>query len=193
MSTKTTKEHIIRKGAELVYLKGYNNTGIQEILQAAKVPKGSFYFYFKNKEEFGLSLIDYFSSFILHLAGSRMRDGGVDPIDGLRSFFEMFMGFMEKQNYTCGCPIGNIAQEMSDLSEAFRDRIAGFFKEAKSLVRTYIEEARKSGRLGTDRDPEMLSDFIFNSWEGALIDMKVSKSARPLDVFMNTVFGMLLK
>jgi len=60
MNSDTTKNRIIQKGAELVYLKGFNNTGIQEVLQAAEVPRGSFYFYFKNKEEFGLCLVDYF-------------------------------------------------------------------------------------------------------------------------------------
>ena len=68
MNAETTKQRIIKKGAELVYSNGFNNTGIQEVLHAADVPKGSFYFYFKSKEEFGLSLIDYFASFIMHMA-----------------------------------------------------------------------------------------------------------------------------
>ncbi|HOD16390.1 MAG TPA: TetR family transcriptional regulator C-terminal domain-containing protein [Spirochaetota bacterium] len=193
MNSDTTKNRIIQKGAELVYLKGFNNTGIQEVLQAAEVPRGSFYFYFKNKEEFGLCLVDYFSSFIVSIAQKQMQQGAADPVEGLKNFFNMYIGLMNKQNFTCGCPIGNIAQEMSDLSDSFRNRIAGFFDQAKSMIQACIMEAQKTGRVGPDKDPAELSDFIFNSWEGALIDMKVTKSSRPLDVFMNTVFGLLLK
>ena len=193
MNAETTKERIIKKGAELVYFKGFNNTGIQEVLHAADVPKGSFYFYFKSKEEFGLGLIDYFSSFILNIAQKQMGSGAADPIEGLKNFFNMYIMLMKKQNFTCGCPIGNIAQEMSDLSDSFRNRIAGFFDQAKSMIQVCIREAQRTGGVGPDKDPAGLSDFIFNSWEGALIDMKVVKSSRPLDVFMNTVFGVLLK
>jgi TetR/AcrR family transcriptional repressor of nem operon len=58
-----TKAHILDMGAQIVHQKGFNATGIQEVLNAAAVPKGSFYFYFKSKEEFGLQLIDHFSFF----------------------------------------------------------------------------------------------------------------------------------
>lgn len=193
MNNETTKDRIIRKGAELVYFKGFNNTGIQEILKAAEVPKGSFYFYFKNKEEFGLSLIDYFSSSIKNIAQNQIQAGADDPIGGLRNFFVLFIGMMKKMNYTCGCPVGNMAQEMSDLSEPFRDRIKAVFSELKGMIRECIIKAKESGRLGNDIDPGQFSEFIFNSWEGALIEMKVSKGARSLDVFMDMVFGVLLQ
>lgn len=193
MDAETTKERIIKKGAELVYFKGFNNTGIQEVLKAAEVPKGSFYFYFKNKEEFGLILIDYFASFILNIARKQIRSEAVDSVEGLKNFFRMYIDIMKKQNFTSGCPIGNIAQEMSDLSESFRGRISGFYNEAQGMIRDCIAEAQKRGRLGRDIDTGEISDFIFNSWEGSLIEMKVSKSARPLEIFMNTVFGVLLK
>lgn len=193
MNTETSKERIIKKGAELVYFKGFNNTGIQDVLQAAEIPKGSFYFYFKNKEEFGLSLVDYFASFIMNIAQNHMRAEVADPVEGLKNFFTMYIDLMKKQKFTCGCPIGNLAQEMSDLSDSFRDRIAGFFSLAKGMIRDCLAEAQKRGRLGPDINPEELSNFIFNSWEGSLIEMKVSKSARPLEVFMNMVFGTLLR
>ena len=58
---QNTRQKILEVGAEIIHLKGYNHTGLQEILQAAGVPKGSFYNYFKNKEDFGLQVIDFFT------------------------------------------------------------------------------------------------------------------------------------
>jgi TetR/AcrR family transcriptional regulator, transcriptional repressor for nem operon len=193
MNAETTRDRIIKKGAELVYRKGFNNTGIQDILQAADIPRGSFYFYFKNKEEFGLNLIEHLSSLIIHIAQKHIQADITDPLEGLKNFFTLYINQMKKQKFACGCPIGNLAQEMSDLSDSFRERIAGFFSVAKGMIRDSLAEAQKRGRLRSDINPEELSDFIFNSWEGSLIEMKVSKSVRPLDVFMNTVFGVLLK
>ncbi len=54
-----TKEKILMTGADLVQHKGFKNTSIQDILKAAAIPKGSFYYYFDSKEDFGLQLIDY--------------------------------------------------------------------------------------------------------------------------------------
>jgi TetR/AcrR family transcriptional repressor of nem operon len=52
------KERVLETGAAIVHRKGFHNTGIQEILKAAEIPKGSFYFYFDSKEDFGLQLVD---------------------------------------------------------------------------------------------------------------------------------------
>jgi len=59
-----TKSRLIEIGAEIIHLKGFNHTGIKEILEAAQVPKGSFYHYFESKEDFGLQVIDYFVEYM---------------------------------------------------------------------------------------------------------------------------------
>ena len=64
MALTNTREEIIRKGAELIHAQGFNATGLQQILQTAGIPKGSFYFYFKSKEAFGLEIINYFNAII---------------------------------------------------------------------------------------------------------------------------------
>ena len=61
MAKQDTKENLLRVGVDIIHRKGYHHTAIQEILQIAGVPKGSFYFYFKSKEDFGLQVIDYFN------------------------------------------------------------------------------------------------------------------------------------
>ena len=61
---KHSKGKILSAGAKLVWQKGFNDTGLQEILREAGVPKGSFYYYFDSKETFGLELIDVYISLI---------------------------------------------------------------------------------------------------------------------------------
>ncbi|MBW1898902.1 MAG: TetR/AcrR family transcriptional regulator, partial [Deltaproteobacteria bacterium] len=75
------KQKILAAGASIIHRKGYNHTGIQEILQTVGVPKGSFYFYFKNKEDFGLQVIDYFVSFFGAQAAPVLNDNSIPPLE----------------------------------------------------------------------------------------------------------------
>ena len=60
-----SKQRLIRCAAELFWKNGYAATGVSEILTAAKLPKGSFYFYFKSKEDLGVAVISYYQSVLL--------------------------------------------------------------------------------------------------------------------------------
>ena len=119
-----TKQRILETGAEIIHLKGFNHTGIQEILNAAGVPKGSFYNYFKNKEDFGLQVIDYFIEYFNGLAMNILEDSSVPPFERINRMLNGFIEFFRTKEYTYGCPIGNLAQEMGDLSPAFRGKSA---------------------------------------------------------------------
>jgi TetR/AcrR family transcriptional repressor of nem operon len=97
-----TKEKILMVGAEIIHRKGFNNTGIQEILKAAGVPKGSFYFYFKSKEDFGLHLIDFFGNFLFSICEKYLNDSSGSPIERLRLFFDEFLTYFEKNEFKGG-------------------------------------------------------------------------------------------
>ena len=58
----TTKAALVDAGTQLILEQGYHHTGIQEVLQAAGVPKGSFYYYFPSKEAFGREVIAQFAA-----------------------------------------------------------------------------------------------------------------------------------
>jgi len=61
MTGNETREHIIQTGAELILRNGFRATGINTVLEEAGVPKGSFYYYFKSKNDFGLAVIDAYA------------------------------------------------------------------------------------------------------------------------------------
>ena len=190
---KDTKTHILEMGAQIVHQKGFNATGIQEVLNAAAVPKGSFYFYFKSKEEFGLQLIDYFSNFLFSKMDELLNAENVAPLDKLRNYFEWFLVYFEQNNFTGGCPIGNLAQEMGDLNDSFRGKLKSVFDKMKANIAQCLEEAQQKGDLSPALDIFNLSDFIVSSWQGALLQMKVMKNTAPVRNFERIVFNSLLK
>jgi TetR/AcrR family transcriptional repressor of nem operon len=192
MKKQSKKDVILEKGAEIIHLKGFNNTGINEILEAADVPKGSFYFYFKNKEDFGLQLIDYYSVHFVSLAESHLSRKDLSYIGRLRRFFEDFLHFFQAKGCTLGCPIGNLSLEMGDVSESFREKLEVVLKDMKHSVSLFIQGAIRENELPDSLDVDRVADYIINSWEGALLRMKVTKDTFPLELFDKMTFEILL-
>jgi len=185
---RNTKELILEKGSEIVRLKGFHHTGIQEILNTAGVPKGSFYFYFKSKEDFGLQLIDHYANFFLGNADVFINDENFSYLNRLRRFFDFFLNYFETTNYKGGCTIGNLAQELGDINVRFRVKLNEIFEKMKSKVETFLRHAQNENEISKEIDISMASDFIINSWEGALIRLKVAKSSEPLRIFDKLIF-----
>jgi len=184
---------ILEKGGELVHKKRFNNTGIKEILEAAGVPKGSFYHYFESKEAFGLGLLDYYSGFFVSKAEECPTDSSVSPMERLKKLFDHFLSLFESCGCSMGCPIGNLAQEMGDLSETFRIRLEEIFLMMKASIVKVLTEAKQAGELADTIDVAASADFIINSWEGAITRMKVQKSIEPLKLFDRMIFECILK
>ena len=192
MVKEDTRARIIEEGARLIHEKGFNNTGVQEILRASGVPKGSFYFYFKSKEDFGLAVIDYFSQTMGERLTTHLTNESLPHVERLRSFLQEMMEFFRQEGYSRGCPIGNMAQELADLSDTMRQKLKESMDRMQAAIAGCIRAGRESGELVTDLDPDEAAYFILNSWEGALTRMKTEKSLEPLMVFDRMVFDRLL-
>jgi TetR/AcrR family transcriptional repressor of nem operon len=187
-----TKLKILQAGAELVHTQGFNHTGIAEILKAAGVPKGSFYFYFKSKEEFGLALIDFYRQMFSRMVGRCLMDQTQPFLQRLRNCFAWFLDYFAQHGYERGCPVGNLAQEMSDLSPAFRERLWEAVQGMVQITADTLRRAQEAGELDVRHDPDELARFIVSSWEGSLIIMKVEKKPRSMELFDRMVFENLL-
>jgi TetR/AcrR family transcriptional regulator, transcriptional repressor for nem operon len=188
-----TKQKLLMTGAEIMHLKGFNNTGIQEILDKAGVPKGSFYNFFKSKEDFGLQVIDHFVGFFSQVSRQFFEDKSQPALERIRLMLAWFMEFFKSTDYTLGCPIGNFAQEMGDINPAFREKLKTSLDAMAGQFAVVLREAQKSGRLSNALDIQEAAHFIVTSWEGALMRMKVVKSTEPLETHAKFIFDYVLR
>jgi TetR/AcrR family transcriptional regulator, transcriptional repressor for nem operon len=187
-----TKTRILKAGAGIVLQKGFFNTGLAEVLEKAKVPKGSFYFYFKNKEDFGLQLIDLFSGYLESNAQGFYRNEKLSPLEKVRHLFKWQAESFRSSDFKGGCPIGNLSLEMGDRNPAFRKKLNQAFIDIKKNLADNLAQARKQGKIPDSIDVEETTDFILNSWEGTLMQMKVSKSLIPYKIFDRMIFERIL-
>jgi len=188
-----TRDRIIETGAEIIHRKGFNHTGIQEILNAASVPKGSFYNYFKSKDDFGLQIIDYFSAHFKRIAKETLEDTTVSPLNRIYGFLTAFMEYFESQNYAGGCPIGNLAQEMGDLSPAFRKKLSEAIDMMVDAYSRVLARAQRDGKILKSLDIRDTASFIVAGWHGAIIQMKLTQSLAPLKNHRKFIFDFILK
>jgi TetR/AcrR family transcriptional repressor of nem operon len=191
MVKENTKQKILEKGAEIIHLKGFNHTGIQEVLQAAGVPKGSFYNYFKNKEDFGLQVIDYFDGFYSAMVEPIIEDPSLTPLGKIRRILDQFIDIFSERDFAYGCPIGNLAQEMGDLSEAFREKLREAIGSMTNIYLRLIREGQYLGEISRRIQAKETAYFIVSSWHGALGFMKIEKSTQPLERHKNFIFNFL--
>ena len=186
------KERILTVGIDLFSKKGYHNVGLKEILATAEVPKGSFYHYFGSKEDFGVQVINKYSSIGLANYQKILEDETKSPKTRIIGFYTNMTEHYLNKDCREGCLMGNSSNELSDLAETFSNVIAHEFNLWQKALERCIIEAQDAGEITTNLESRMLASFVLNSWEGALLRMKCEKTIEPLNDFINGL-NILLK
>lgn len=187
-----TKNKLLQIGAKYVHLKGFNNTGLQEILKEANVPKGSFYFYFKSKEQFGLEIINVFINFFEKSIGYSLSDKSLSGLQRIKAFLYTTKDILKENNFTGGSPIGNLSLEMGDINENFRLKLSDAFSKMEEKVFECLKDAQLAKEINQSIDIKTSAAFIINSWEGAIVRAKAEKSNRPLETLEEMIFKKIL-
>jgi len=129
------REALIFTAAKLIHEKGYNNIGIKAILDEMNIPKGSFYHYFKSKEELGLSIIDLY----INDTGNCLNQVE-KSIKGLNEFSNIFFNRLVELNMKRGCPVGNLILELSDENEGQLFAQFKVINEKLTLIENPVDE-----------------------------------------------------
>lgn len=179
------KEAILEAGLGVMRAKGYNGTSVRDIVEAAGVPKGSFYNYFESKEAFAVEAIRSAASADLEQAQAFLGDTSSKPLERLFAFFTARANEYRDSNFEMGCFLGTMCQEMADSSEHIREVLREVLAEQTATVEAVLKEAQEQGETDPDLDTSTAAEFLFNAWEGALMRMKAAKCAHPLDAFIS--------
>lgn len=184
-----TRELLLRAGVEALTEKGFAATGIDEVLRRVGVPKGSFYHYFDSKEAFGAALIERYGSYFAHKLDRSFNDHTLTPLARVRGFIADAEAGMERHDYTRGCLIGNLGQEMGALPESYRDQLATVFADWQQRLAACLTEAQAHGEISPTADCGQLSAFFWIGWEGAVLRAKLERSPTALRIFADGFFA----
>lgn len=177
-----TRDQILDAASRLIYLRGYHCTSLDDVLRESGVGKGNFYYYFRSKEELGFAIIDRLvHGFAERTLEPAFADAAADPVAQIHDFLDRILDNQRQRNCVGGCPMGNLASELSDVHEGFRKRLAGIFLCWRVRLTGALERGQVTGRLRLDFDPVGLAQFIVAALEGAILLTKVTKDISVME------------
>jgi len=186
------RDLILAKGAQVMTRRGYHGTGVQEIVQAAGIPKGSFYHYFASKEDFALQALEHLYAPRLRRYAEALGNPALSPRERILGYYgELVAHFSRQEKPEYHCFIGSLSFEMAELCQPIGSQVESILNRSGAILAECLEAARGAGELAAESDCAALAEFIGNAWEGALMRMKVGASVASLRVFLNQLERLL--
>lgn len=186
---ENTRDKLITISIQTMAVKGFNNTGIAEILALAKVPKGSFYHYFKSKDELGMAIIEHYGTQLCRGLQDYLAVAEGSALQRLRGYFEYVRRYFNDDFGRCNCLLGNLGQELAMQSPAMRDAVFSHYRSVETVLAQMLQLAKHEGELAPDADENTLAKMLFSSWEGCLVRAKLEQSTQPLQELLDMYFG----
>lgn len=180
----STKQRLIDAGLRMLLEQGYNSLGIQALLTATGIPKGSFYHHFKDKEDFALKVIDAYIAEVHAGLDDCLRDQERPPLERVRHFFELTQQKYQEDGYM-GCLMGGLGQELSGVSEVFRRKIEWCFSSIAERVAICLEEARQRHEIPPGCEVRQMADLLVDCWEGAALRSRLRRNPASLNAMLD--------
>lgn len=179
------RDLILAKGAEVMTRRGYHGAGVQEIVQAAGVPKGSFYHYFASKEDFALQALQQVYQPRLARYAEALNNSALSPRERILGYYaELVEHFARQERLEYHCFIGSLSFEMAELSPTLGAQVDAILQASADTLQSCLEQAQAAGELPAYEDCRNLASFIANAWQGALTRLKVANNTRALTDFI---------
>lgn len=184
MPRPNVRDKLIDAGMRTLYQRGFNGCAVQDITEAAGVPKGSFYNHFDSKEALAVEAVERFWQ---ESATRRvmLSDESLPPVERLKQHFRR----LNKLNLDMGCLIGNFSAELAAQSRPVRDRLAMIWAAWSKGIEICVREAADAGQLRPGLVPEDVAAFLISAWEGAVLRAKVDHDQSALERFERVVFA----
>jgi TetR/AcrR family transcriptional regulator, transcriptional repressor for nem operon len=186
------RDLILAKGSHLMTRRGYHGTGVLEIVQAAGIPKGSFYHYFASKEDFAVQALEHLYEPRLLRYAAALSEPAHSPRERILGYYGDLLGhFSRQEKPEYHCFIGSLSFEMVADCLPIARQVESILERSVAILARCLSDAREAGELSPGIDCAALAEFIANAWEGALMRMKVRGSVASLEVFLNQLEHLL--
>ena len=184
-----TRERLLQAGFQEVYRTGFQSASIDTILAATNVTKGALYYHFDSKEDLGYAIVE-------EIVTKRHRDTWLRPLYGKGQPLDILIGIVRRtsvrrEDVEGGCPLLNLAQEMSALDEQFRKRLETIFHAWQEGITTALRRGQSQGTVRRDLVPEETASFLIAMYEGYVSLAKNAQDAKVWNVGIRNIVGWL--
>lgn len=193
MSDRTTKERILDAAEGLMLEKSFHSVGLTEILEAVKIPKGSFYHHFASKEQFGVELLKHYVADATVYKKEMLLSPTPepDPLRRLLSFCEGCICRVLETKGKCSCLVLKLAAEVADMSEAMREVLAAGNREWIGILEQLLQEGVEKKKIAQTVNPAEMAPIIHDLWNGAMQRSAICRDATPPREALNFIRAQL--
>jgi TetR/AcrR family transcriptional repressor of nem operon len=192
----SVRDQLIESAVEVFHARGFNGCSVQDIVEAAGVPKGSFYNHFASKEALGVEVVHAYTAlvgaYVVEAGAANILSGDGTPLERIRAYFEAVI----EQNVSCGvrkgCLLGNFATELAPHSTEIAKAVTDALDTWSAAIAQALALAREAGEVSKDADVDALARYLVDGYEGAATRAKLIGDRAPMDEFVRTTFEFLL-
>ena len=170
----TAKTHLLDTAQRIVGAKGFASVGLNQLLGAAGIPKGSFYYYFASKEAFGTALLEHYFQKDLLQIDKALSEPNRTARDRLIGYWRIFRANQEHGDSDGRCLAVKLGAEVSDMSEDMRLALKVGTSEIISRISRVLKDGVADGSIAISGSPSATAQTIYQLWMGASVISKIS-------------------
>jgi AcrR family transcriptional regulator len=164
-----TRRRLLEAAFEVICRKGFQAAGLNEILELAGLTKGAIYHHFRGKTALGYAVVEEIVGELIAQRWIAPLTTEGDPLTMIPKVMRTAAGDMAESDIARGCPLGNLAAEMSALDDGFARRIDAIYQEWRDA----LAGALSAGKSVIGDDPQRIATFIVATLAGCLAQAKV--------------------
>lgn len=161
-----TRQAILQKAFELIYIQGYQATSIDDIIATTQVTKGAFFYHFKNKDEMGLAVINEVMMPVMDSGMVQPLASSHDPVKDIYRMIKALLLEVPLLQAKYGCPAGNLTQEMSAVNNEFAKALALLAAQWQRVLEASINNGKKAGTIRTGVNAKQVAYFVMSGYWG---------------------------
>lgn len=176
-----TRQRIFDAAQSIIARKGFSAVGLNEVLNAAGVPKGSFYHYFASKDAFGTALLEhYFETYFADM-DRIFQDPATSAQDALMRYWQLWISNQTSQ-VECGkCLAVKLGAEVADLSEPMRLALHRGTAQIVERLEAAISKGVEEGTVRIATTPAQLALRLYAMWLGASVMTKITRTPHEFE------------
>ena len=174
-----TRQRIVTTALELFWEKGFQSTSIADILSRTQLHSGSLYHFFPGKQDVLVAVLEAYRDGIEEWLLKPAWSGVDDPVERVFALLNGYRTQLVTTDCTYGCPIGNLALEISEPDPKIRELLAVNFANWTSAIERCLDAA--GDRLPRDLDRRRLAEFTLTVMEGAIMQARTYRDIASFD------------
>ena len=188
MGYKHNKEDILETGYHVLRKNGYHGVGVNQVLKAAGIPKGSFYNFFESKEDFAKQVIEHYGVGQARWIQEFFDQAPASPLANLKSFYRTLIHFNEVDEFSSGCFVNVMSNEIGRTHDALAAEANHGFLSWINIISKEVLKGQNNGEIRSDFSAAEIAEYLHAGSYGAFSRMKVTRSRAYLDLWFEMSF-----